>query len=210
MDNLTDWANKLATKIADLSADYDVFRSAAEGRSSDPDALEVDPIESRAWATMIARNLLQEIILELDKLPVLHGAFRNGPMIDLIAALDDLRRGKRSDFFVLLPGQNLPSTKFIMLKLRAVASVHTAMRSGMNDADARALVAKIFTDAGHTGKKKGPISKSTVFDWCTEMTPNLNGTTEQRILAETLAKLPAVIPAEKVKNLIRKEAAKRL
>lgn len=210
VDDFEHWSEQLAAKIADLSKDYVIFRAVAEGKSDDPEAVEADPEEARAMATAVANQVLIEIILTLNEIPVLSAALSGGPMPDLIAALGDLRSGRNSTFFTKTPGQKGPNLQSTMMKIRAVACVHTATRAGMIDAEAHSLVAKIFSAAGHRGKKKGPISKTTVFDWCAEITPNHDGKIQQRLLAQALDKMrPSFTRAEAI-SLIQREARKRL
>lgn len=208
MSNMA-WAAKLAEILTKVSADYQRLRAGAEGTSPEAIAEEVEPAVARAAATAAAAQALTQIVLALDQVPELKGQFREGPIPDLLAALDDVRRGRRSDFFTPWPQQHQPTTSFSMLKLRAVASVHTGYRAGLDDTRARDLVAKTFSQAGHRGKKKGPISTSTVFDWCGELEPSEDGSVEQRIIADTLRRLPKSLSLEDAKRLIRAEAAKR-
>jgi hypothetical protein len=203
------WAKRLSDSISKITADYVFLRGAAEG-GSDRDSGDCDPIDARIAATSAATQTLIHIMLALDDLPELRGKFSNGPLPDLIAALDDLKQGKVSEIFRPAPqlkGKNTNKTE--MLKLRAVTCVAVLERSGSKSTDACKTVSKIFADQKHKGKKGGPISASTLFDWCAELVPNLSGTVQQRILAQTLARLPHRIERTEALRLAKIEAEQR-
>ncbi|WP_267381766.1 MULTISPECIES: hypothetical protein [unclassified Sphingomonas] len=204
------WAKELREDIDSITADYGRLRRVAE-TGVDEDGEVHDAIEARAAATAAATQALIRVVLALDNLPELHGSFRGGPLPDIIAALDDLRRGRLSELFRPHPqSKGHLSTAADMLKMRAVTSVLVLERSGASNAEARKIVAKIFADAGHLGKKGAPVSASTLFQWCASSATGVIETTEQAIIADVMSKLPSVITRSDAITLTKVEAAKRL
>jgi len=210
MADNSNWAANLRASITSITQDYARLRTVAEG-GPDVDGTFYDAADARAAAASAANQVLIHIVLALDELPELHGAFRGGPLPDLIAALDDLRRGKSSPFFKPRPGVTSQlSTQIEMLKVRAVTCASVMMRSGIGSTEACRLVAKTFAAAGHKGKKGGPVSASSVFDWCAELTPDPAGSAAQQIISATLEKLPDRLSQPEALRLMKAEARKRL
>ncbi|MDQ1231679.1 hypothetical protein [Sphingomonas sp. SORGH_AS_0879] len=204
------WAADLRAKIDAISADYAQLRMVAETGIDDEGNLH-DQTEAMAAATAAANQVLIHIIIALNELPEFHGVFRDGPIPDLMAALDDLRRGQSSDFFRPWPQhKGQLSTKINMLQVRAVASILILERSGASNIEARKITARIFASAGHKGKKGGPIGASTLYDWYTEFASNLGENAGQRIITEALSKLPKTIDRAEAIRLAKVEAGKRL
>jgi len=210
MADRVSWAAELRTMIDSIGVDYDQLRRAAETGVDDDGELQ-DTVVARAAATAAATQALVRIVLALDDLPELKGSFREGPLVDLIAALDDLRRGQSPDFFRPWPNsKGQLSAKIDMLKMRAVTSVMVVERSDASNAEARRIVAKIFADAGHVGKKGAPVSASTLFQWCTELAPALAERREHQIIATALAQVPERVTRAQAIRLVKNEAVKRL
>ncbi len=205
-----DWYYELRSRLERLKTDYVLRREVAE-TGVDNEGTSQDTTLARAEATELATASLVQIVLALNEHPVLNGVFRNGPMPDLIAALDDLRRGQSPEFFRPWPKvSGRLSTRTDMLKLRAVTSVLVVKRSGVADTEACSIVARIFADAGHRGKKGGALSASTLFSWVAELAPSVVETREQQLIAETMSRLPDHIARPEAIRLARLEAVKRL
>lgn len=211
MGDLDAWADCLAAKLEPLVHDYRVVRSLVDGTAKGEGVDEIDPDDALGARTFYANQALSRIALALSELPQLRGIIADGPIPDLLEALDDLRRGQSPSLLRSSPDQTGKlSTKLDMLKLRAVASVLAVKRTGASDTEARKLVAKVFADAGHKGKKGGPLSAATLFSWCGECEPDLNGSTHQRLLAQHLERLPSELTRAKALALVRAEASRRL
>lgn len=219
MDDRTLWAVQLAKELAPLTAHYQTLRSLAEETISDEQADEVDPSDARTAATACAALFLNHLTVALKKLPELREVVLDGPLPEFLAGMEDLRNGNVPSLFK--PTSSVTgrlSTKQEMLKLRTAASVFVLRECGVPDAEARRLVAKIFSDAGHKGKKGGPISPSTIFSWCIDCAPDPNGTSQQRLMAGMIADmtagrnndLPKGFDRTQATKIIRREAAKRL
>ncbi len=208
---LEKWALDLAAKLKPLTEDYHRFCLIHEGKSPDDEFADAEPSEISALLTFIANQSLTQITLALHELPHVQDLIRTGPIPDLLAALDDLNRGLHPPLLQAHPSMSgRLSTKIDMLKLRATASVFMLKRSGVKDAPARRIVAKIFADAGHTGKKGKPISASTLFEWCAHCEPDAQGTDHQKILADRLAKVRTDLTQSELIALIKAEALTRL
>jgi hypothetical protein len=209
--DLDTWAEELSEALGPLTQSYRRLRSAAEGRAQDDELSEAEPSELRSALTFTANQALAQIALALNRLPQVQELLRDGPIPDLLAALDDLDRGLNPALLQTTPTANgRLSTRIDMSKLRAAASVFMLKRAGMNDAPARRLVAKIFAEAGHTGKKGKPLSASTLFEWCTYCEPDPDGNLHQKILAKQMAKVRSDLTQSEVITLIKTEAAIRL
>jgi hypothetical protein len=208
MNDLDVWAQALRDKIEPLTSDYRTLQAIAQGVLQDDDA---DPDIARFAATVAASDVLVKIVEALGEVPALSGCLRDGPMADLIAALEDVRRGLRPNFFNPAPGvRGQLSTKLTMLKMRAAASVLALKRSGMGEAEACREVSKLFSARGHRGKKGGAVSEKTVFSWWGDCMPSHEGTTEQRLIAQTFDNMPEVLSRPEAIALVRAEAAKHL
>lgn len=204
------WAADLRTAIDRIGSDYALLRQVAE-TGIDQHGESHDPVEARAAATAAATQALIHVVLALEDLPQLKGSFLGGPLPDLIAALDDLRRGQSPEFFRPWPQtKGQLSIQLNMLKVRGVTSVLVVERSGASNAEARKIVARIFADAGHLGKKGAPVSASTLFQWCTDLAPGIVETREQGIIAQAMSRLPERIARADALRLAKAEAAKRL
>lgn len=206
----TGWAVNLRTVLDRISVDYSQLRRVAETGVDDAGDLH-DPAEAQAAATAAATQALIQVVVALDELPEIKGSLRGGPLPDLIAAMDDLRRGQSPELFRPWPQRKGQlSARVNMLKMRAVTSVLVLERSGASNAEARKIAAKIFADAGHRGKKGAPVSASTMFGWCTDFASGIDETVERRIISATLSKLPDSISRSEAVRLAKAEAAKRL
>ncbi len=204
------WAAKLRTDLDHIRDDYSLLRKVA-ATGLDDEGMSQDTSVAQAAATAAATQALIRIAIALDEIPALKGSLRDGPVPDLIAALDDLRRGQSPEFFRPWPKvSGRLSTRTEMLKVRAVTSVMVMKRSGVGDTEACSVVARIFAEAGHRGKKGGALSASTVFAWVSELTPGVIETREQQLIAETMSRLPQAITRPEAIRLTRLEAAKRL
>lgn len=204
------WAIKLRADLDRIKRDYSLLREVAE-TGVDQDGVPQDAVVARAAATAAATQSLIHITIALNEISSFEGALRDGPLPDLIAALDDLRRGQAPNFFRPWPQvSGKLSTKTDMLKVRAVTSVLVVQRSGVGDTKACSVVARIFAEAGHRGKKGGALSASTVFAWVSELNPGVIETREQQLIAETMSRLPQTITRFEAIRLAKLEAVKRL
>lgn len=212
MTDFDRWAITLALEIRSLTTDYHRLRKVAEGLSKEGWDEEIDPDAARAAATSCAAQALMKVLSALGQSPYLNDAIRGGPLLDLVAALEDLRCGRRPEFFMPTPnvaGKLAARTK--MMKIRAVASVLTLRHAGLRDAEARRRVAKIFSSNGHRGKKGGMISPRSLFGWCAELAAkDENPSADQRIIAQALSTLPDNLTEPAALRLVQTEAAKRL
>ena len=66
----------------------------------------------------------------------------------------------------------------------AVALVEFFERAGLKNVEARKEVARILGDAGFVGRKGGPISPQTLFEWQVQITGEEEGSPRRELLAE--------------------------
>jgi hypothetical protein len=88
---------------------------------------------------------------------------------DLLLALHTLAEGGKPALLqasVKGNGQDTVSRRF--LKYNAVLCVRVLVDLGLRDKAAREFVAKAFSAAGHLGRKKGPLTAPTIFQWAAE------------------------------------------
>jgi hypothetical protein len=105
----------------------------------------------------------------LRKLPGFNDNLGVAALHDLLAALHTLAEGGKPALLqvnVKGTGQDSVGRRFV--KYNAVMCVRVLVALGQKDKVARDFVAKAFSAAGHRGRKGGPLSAKTLFEWGAE------------------------------------------
>jgi hypothetical protein len=122
-----------------------------------------------AAAVLAVADTLAGSISLLRKLPGFEENRGLDALHDLLLALHTIAEGGKPALLqtrVKGVGQDPVGRRFI--KYNAVLCVRVLVDLGLRDKAAREFVAKSFTAAGHRGRKGGPLSAATIFEWTTE------------------------------------------
>jgi hypothetical protein len=164
-EDLRIWSHSLATKLRDREATYLHLKAAMRAADGHPDELERD-------LKLTAGAALGEVVLALRDLPVFASLEGLSPLTDIVGAIGDLANGGQPPLLKKSgkgKGEDHNGRRFI--KLQTVIMTDMLVLLGMNDAEARTIVATELTDAGASGRKgkdlgePKAINPSTIFEW---------------------------------------------
>ena len=206
------WAKELSEKIAWSTHLYRELRAAAEMPLSREYA-ELGPELLQREMVVNLTEVITQISLALHRMHALKGLVRDGPLPDLMAALNDLQRGLRPYLLqpVVEPADSGGfNTRLDMVRLRAVASVYAFVRSGLRQTPACKRVGEIFTAAGHRGRKGGSIGKTTVHDWVAALADKDLNPVQHRLISTFLKQLPPETSRAQAESFAHQQAAVRL
>lgn len=164
------WAEDLEAKLSEAA---DLYRECLASHRDRPGAYKLrDHIDSDAEPIDIARiyilKSLGAVMEALFKLPEFSDIAGQAliPLHDLAQALRGLNEGRRSDLLdTRKADQRSRHPVEAQRQALAVALVEFFERAGLKNAEARKEVARILGNAGFVGRKGGPISAQTLFEW---------------------------------------------
>lgn len=166
----SEWAGDLKGKLAEAAA---LYRECLASHNDRPGAYELrDRIAADAEPIDIARvyiiKSLGAVMEALLKMPEFKDAdgLTMQPLYDLAQALIGLNEGRRSELLETRKvGERTRHPVQFQRQALAVALVEFFERALLSNVKARNEVARIFGNAGLVGRKGGPISAQTLFDW---------------------------------------------
>lgn len=169
-DPKNEWAERLKDKLAEAA---DGYRQCIASHQDMPGAYELrDRIEANAEPIDVARvymlKSLGAVMEALMARPELSEPDGNIflPLHDLAQALRSLNEGRRTELLETRKGvSRLQHPIEAQRQSFAVVLVEVFEQAGLKNVAARSEVAKILGSAGLVGRKGGPVSAQTLFDW---------------------------------------------
>lgn len=164
-----DWVTRLHGKLVARDLQYQGIK-AIERMKLDPDQIgnaELIDTDPGANALLAAAAALGAVIGALREIPSFQGNIGLVGLEDLAFALLDLDGGGRPKMLYPRPGGKSSGDGHgrQMLKTRALVCVEILEGSGLTNEVARTNVANLFSAAGHRGRKGGPLSAKTLYEW---------------------------------------------
>lgn len=172
----TEWVNRLQEGLDQIGADY-----IATPWTPADDPEEFSGLNRKQG---YAAEALIVLINGLRELPVFEESTGVAVLHDLVSALNETVHGGHPRLFDSVKpgkrgGQGLSRTylkSHVVLAVRFLVETHP-----VTDSEARHTVAKIFAEAGATGRKGRPLSASTVQDWCEKATEHATEKQDLRV-----------------------------
>ena len=178
----TDWGNRLYERLEDLGTSYQAEPWAV---ADDPEAFEgLNLKQARAAEVLLA------ISAALRELPQFQKSQGAAVLHDVAGALNDLVLGGAPRLFrsarIGTPGGDGIHRNYV--KVWVVTTVRFLVEAHrVVERQAVEIVARIFAEAGATGRKGDSLSASTVRGWCEKAHPLSDNKTEVRIDREAQA-----------------------
>lgn len=164
-----DWVVRLNDKLKVLDLEYYGFNlirrmEVDPDETGNEDVVEGDP---QANATLVTTAALAAVLQALREIPTFRGNVGLQSLSDLTNAMLDLDRGLRPALLQPRPGQTGvgDSAARRNLKAHVVLCVELLELAGYSNSAARQAIARVFADAGYTGRKGGRLSAKSIFDW---------------------------------------------
>jgi hypothetical protein len=161
--SLNEWAEKLSKRLNQRQDEYSLLRAGSRSSSTDNELCRVLALKSAALALVDVLNAMKE-------LPQF--AQNNGlaPLLDVASGLHDLTIGGRPRILEraagIGTGQDGAGKSYV--KRHAAIAVLLLEAAGLGNTAARKLVARELSGLGFKGRKGGPLSPGTLFDWVEE------------------------------------------
>lgn len=180
----TDWANRLHDRLERIGQDFIDTPWEVADDPSDFSGLNLKQARA-AEALLAVCNALQE-------LPQFEKSKGAAAIHTVAGALRDVVMGGNPRLFQSVrpgsPGGD--GMDRIYLRNQVILAVRFLVQAhGVTELSACKTVATIFADAGATGRRKGPLSASTVKDWCDKTTALASNLEDYRIHNDVEAKL---------------------
>lgn len=180
----TDWARRLHDRLEQIGGAY---LATPWGEPADPESFEGLTLkQARAAEALLAT------CTALRELPIFEKSAGVAVLHDIAGALHDVVRGGSPRLFLAVP-TGRPGGDGIhrnYLKVCVVLSVRLLVEGhSLVEGTATKIVAKLFAAAGATGRKRTPLSHTTVLDWCNKAHPLAENPDHVRIEKEVEARL---------------------
>lgn len=188
------WAEDLKAKLSEAA---DLYRECIASHRDRPGAYKLrDHIDPDAEPIDIARiymlKSLGAVMQAIIQLPEFSDPAGRAlmPLHDLAQALRGLNEGRRSELLETRKAdQRLRHPVEAQRQALAVALVEFFEQAGLKNAEARNEVARILGKTGFVGRKGGPISAQTLFEWEAQITVEGDGSPRREVLAQYRAVL---------------------
>lgn len=164
-----DWVVRLNDKLVALDIQYHGIKQIQRMRfdpdeTENPELINGDP---RTNATMTAAAALGAVVAALKELPNFQGNMGLTALSDIGIAMADLQQGLRPS--LLQPKAGSPTSGDSLgrrlIKAHVVLCVELLELAGVNNSRARRDIAAIFSRHGFKGRKSGPLSAASIYEW---------------------------------------------
>lgn len=180
----SEWAKRLYQRLEDIGGD---FIDTPWDVADDPKEFSgLNLKQARAAEALIA------VASALQELPLFQKSKGVATIHTVSGAIRDVVVGGEPRLFQSVPPgspggdgmDRLYLRNQVLLVVRFLVQAH-----GLTEINACKITAEIFADAGATGRKKGPLSASTVKDWCDRTTALSSNLEDYRIYNDVESKL---------------------
>ena len=164
-----DWVSRLNGKLVALDTQYQAIAQIRRMRfdpdgTGNADLIDGDP---QSNATLTAAAALAAVVAALKEIPTFQGTVGLTALTDLGLALADLDQGLRPAMLQPRPDvkASTDGSGRRMIKAHVVLCVELLELAGVKNSKARRDVGAIFARHGYKGRKGGPVSAQSIYEW---------------------------------------------